>query len=276
MKEEVTTLRRYTRGGGLKANPSPRRPAFSTYITYWNAAPLTEFSMTTSATTTMTTPTAVEPGSGKKPEVRQDTLPFVKQPQDQRQEDEQDTDEEEIDLTNYTPPDILKKTPDNSSASETLITILQSSLDNVIEQVNTERLKRINEAETQRLQAEAQVTAEVQQGKGKARADGLNAIPIIRVNSEDTSTTSSQHEGSSKPGHRRSLFGIRRMLNQIIDKTEPRDGSGSEASESRETLSGEMIPQSTEDAPGHPFHRFIKKHRSPSSEGGQAPGSETM
>jgi len=280
MKEEVTVLLRGTRGEELKANPSSQRLA-SIPRTYWRAAPLTEFPINTPATTTMTTPTTVQPGSGKKPEVYHHTLPSndpSKQPQIQIQEDEQETPEEEIDLTNYPPPDILKEIPTKCPAQEILLPILQSSLDNITDQVNAERLQRINDTITRRLEAEAQATAEAQQGKGKARAEGGNAIPIIRVNSEDTSSTSSQHEGPSRTGPRRSLFGIRRMVNKIIEKPESRHGSrsGSEASESRENLSGEMIPTNSEDAPGHSFHRFIKKHRRPSSEGDHPAGSEAM
>ena len=66
------------------------------------------------------------------------------------------------------------------------------------------------------------------------------------------------------------------MVNKIIDRPESRDGSGSEASESRENLPGEVISHSAEDTPGHSLHRFIKRHRRPSSESGQAAEVETM
>jgi hypothetical protein len=87
--------------------------------------------------------------------------------------------EEEVDWTKYEPPEALSKLP--NITSETIIAVVESSLQNIRNQIEAEKLRIqeqqtaiIEEAETEVAAAAARTEAAEGKGKGRASPDGLN------------------------------------------------------------------------------------------------------
>ncbi|KAM7208106.1 hypothetical protein V8F20_001652 [Naviculisporaceae sp. PSN 640] len=188
--------------------------------------------------------------------------------------------------------------------------ILQSSVDNVIDQVKAEKA-RLEQLRQLQLQQEAEAAA-AQQDKGKGRAESYDGdastsvnsdtIPVIRISSDkDGSSPAVSTANMKDPGSsRRSRFGIRRMFNHIVDKpsnttkhgtitmTSP---EGSQASKLHEALptsvepspAASQSPEATLDVQqkahhSSPLHRFIERHRRSASDSCESStnSSETM
>ncbi|KAM7219266.1 hypothetical protein V8F06_005302 [Rhypophila decipiens] len=211
------------------------------------------------------------------------------------EEDEHEETETGI-LTRYPPPSVLgqlplrdkgsySKTPGSfpetdkdESESETrgiARQIVQSSLDNVLDQVKAEEARLQQSQELRRQEA----AAPQDKGKGKARADDGNvsttAIPAIRISGEDATDggpEASSSAASSSTG--RSRFRLGRLFNK---RGAAQGSTSSEASSSRETLSPVSTTTSEEAAAQEklktlhfPLLRLINKHRNATSDGGTA------
>ncbi|KAM7206602.1 hypothetical protein V8F33_000245 [Rhypophila sp. PSN 637] len=212
---------------------------------------------------------------------------------------EQEDEHEEMDtnlLTRYPPPSVLgelpprdkgvySKTPgsfpetdeDESESAMQVIArqIVQSSVDNVLDQVKAENVRLEQLHELRRPEAASQQD----KGKGKARADDGNVstttIPAIRISSEDA-PDGGPEASSSAASTGRSRFRLGRLFNK---RGATQGSTSSEASSSRDTLSPVSTTTSEEAAAQEklktlhfPLLRFINKHRSATSDGGK----ETM
>ncbi|KAK3329739.1 hypothetical protein B0H66DRAFT_634878 [Apodospora peruviana] len=251
-----------------------------------------------------TTATSTTTAAGKQPELppQQDTNgdETVWSPvQPMPEEEESSQDDADIDLSNYAPPEILTQLHNADATAEIIAMVVQSSLDNIVGQVEAERQRRVEQAAASARDAEAQAAVEAEQGKGKGRAEendsidggSFTALPIIKVSSsEDTPPAAAanirdnQEEATAVAPispHRRSRFGnIRRIFNHIVDKPLPALLGTSAAG-----ISDYRPPSSAGDATSSHVHlgsshrpslqRFIKTRPRKSSEA-LSLGPETM
>lgn len=182
--------------------------------------------------------------------------------------------DEEVDWTRYDPPEALKKLPD--IASETVVAVVQSSLENITNQIHAERLRAeerrtatatasiLEEAEAEEIAAAAD-EAEEGEGKGKERA---RVDSVLSIRQPDERRPDAVLLPPVKP-QKRSRFGISRILRHVRGSSE----SKSESSSSNHINGGlAAIPHSPHarvasnaDTPPTPFTQFIYKHLKPSS-----------
>ncbi|OIW34718.1 hypothetical protein CONLIGDRAFT_675680 [Coniochaeta ligniaria NRRL 30616] len=174
--------------------------------------------------------------------------------------------DEEVDWTKYDPPEALKKLPDITS--ETIIAVVQSSLENIKNQIQAERLR----AEEQRTaileEADAEaaaVAAEAEEGKGKGKAPVDSGLSVRQPNGQPAAlpTPRSSYDLVRPPlkPQKRSRFGISRILRHVRGNSE----SKSESSSSNPSVIPLHTRVNNEMAPT-PFTQFIYKHLKPSLE----------
>lgn len=178
--------------------------------------------------------------------------------------------DEEVDWTKYDPPEALNKLPDITS--ETIIAVVQSSLENVKHQIQAERLRaeerRAAILEEAEAEAAAAAAAEAEEGKGKetARVDSVLSIRQLDERPAALPTPRSSLDFARPPlkPQKRSRFGISRILRHVRGNSESKSYGGG-SNNNNLTVIPLHTRVSNEVGPT-PFTQFVYKHLKPSLE----------
>jgi hypothetical protein len=181
--------------------------------------------------------------------------------------------EEDVEWMKYEPPEALNDLA--KIRSEAIIAIVQSSLENVQQQVAAEKERAEREAEALERQAEAlrrqaEAEAETAQGKGKGKETATEEPEEADASRPPMPTIIEPIPGPSRP-QRRSRFGISRMLRHVImekgESSTARAAAGHRHSPSAGSI--EIPP------PPSAFTHFVYKHLK-SKDATPDSGSETV
>jgi hypothetical protein len=172
-----------------------------------------------------------------------------------------DEDAAEVDWTRYDPPEALNKLP--NITSETIIAVVQSSLENIKAQIQAEKQRTLdreaavkNEAEAE-AEAEAAAAAEVAQledAKGKAN-DTTPSTETVDLTIPLSALPFQQRPPNKQ--RRPSRFGISRILRHV------RGPSATSKSESNSTHIPPAPSTDLDSSGPTPFTQFIYKHLKP-------------
>lgn len=168
--------------------------------------------------------------------------------------------DEDVHWTKYDPPEALNKLP--NITSETIIAVVQSSLENIKNQIQAERLRAQEQQEAIVEEAAAEAAAaEAEEGKGKEKAPPDYIITtcdyegVQRPAALPTPRNSNDFARPPLKPQKRSRFGISRIFRQVRGNSE---SSKSESSSKTPTI----IPLHTRvinDLPPSPFTQSIYK-----------------